>query len=76
MATSTFDTLATVRELEAAGLERATAEAIAANIARAAGEHVTRTDLDAALAKLETRLTWRMLAVGGAVVALIKLIPG
>ena len=59
MSTTTFDTLATVRALEGAGMDSAQAEAVTAAIGGAVGsaDTVTRADLDAALAALELRLT-------------------
>ena len=56
MSAATFDTLSTARELEAAGVERRQAEAIAEGMRRAVsadrGELATKADL----AALETRL--------------------
>ena len=56
MTTTAFDTLATARDLEAAGVERRQAEAIAGAVRQAVsadrGELVTKVDL----ADLETRL--------------------
>ncbi len=68
-----FDTAATVRELEAAGLKREQAEAIAAACHKAAdaAEPVTRPELDAALAKLETRLTMRIIGTVFSAAALL-----
>ncbi|MDE0696520.1 MAG: hypothetical protein OXH76_11900 [Boseongicola sp.] len=80
-----FDTAAAVRELEAAGMDRVQAEAVAAACRKAsdAGEPVTRPGLDvataqleSAMAQLETRLVRWVLAVGAAIVAAVKLIPG
>ena len=49
MSTATFDTLTTARELEAAGVERRQAEAIAGAVRRAVsadrGDLATKTDL-------------------------------
>ena len=60
MSAAAFDTLTTARELEAAGIERRQAEAIAEGMRRAAGADrealATKADLDADLAALETRL--------------------
>ena len=72
-----FDTAATVRALEDAGLERKQAEAIATACREAAevAEPVTQAGLDAALAQLETKLTWRLVYVAAVVVAAVKLIP-
>ena len=73
-----FDTAATVRELEAAGMDRGQAEVVAAACRKVseAGEPVTRPELDAALAQLKTRLVRWVLAIGAAIVAAVKLIPG
>jgi hypothetical protein len=59
MSTTAFDTLATVRALEEAGMDAAQAEAVTGAIGGAIGsaDTVTRADLDAALAALELRLT-------------------
>ena len=40
------------------------------------GEPVTRPEMDAALAQLETRLVRWVLAIGVAILAVVKLIPG
>lgn len=73
-----FDSAATVRELEAAGLDRVQAEVVAAACRKAseAVEPVTCPELDAALVQLETRLVRWILAIGAAIVAAVKLIPG
>ncbi len=80
-----FDTATTVRELEAAGMDRSQAEVVAAACRKAseAGDPVTRPELDSAvaqlesaLAQLETRLVRWVLAIGAAIVAAVKLIPG
>lgn len=73
-----FDSLTVARQLTDAGIERAQADAIADGIRQAAehGEHVTPDQLDARIADVltaisaaETRMTWRMLAVAGLVIA-------
>lgn len=84
------DTLAIVHRLEAAGVERDVAEAHAAAIQTAVDdrqEHLaTKADLarleaavEVRLAAVEARLTWRMVglqvAIGGLIVAALKLIP-
>ena len=87
MSAATFDTLTAARELEAAGVERRQAEAIAEGMRRAAGadraELATKADLAgvrdelrADLAALEARLTWRLVGIAAAIVAAVKLIPG
>ncbi len=60
-----FDTLAAAEALENAGMDRKQARACAAQLqaAASAGEPVTRPELEAALAALETRLTDRIGAV-------------
>ncbi len=84
------DTLAIVRRLEKAGVDRRMAEAHADVIQAAVDsrqEHlVTKADLarvesgmEVRLAAMETRLTWRMIGlqigVGGLIIAVLKLIP-
>ena len=73
-----FDSLTVARQLTDAGIERTQADAIADGIRQAAehGEHVTPDQLNARIADVltvlgaaETRMTWRMLAVAGLVVA-------
>ena len=87
MAATTFNPLATARELEAAGIERRQAEAIAEGMREAADAAAgadrealaTKTDLAevrADLAALEARLTWRLIGIAAAIVAAVKLIPG
>jgi len=76
MSTMAFDTLATVRALEEAGMDATQAEAVTGAIGGAIGsaDTVTRAGLDAALLDLELRLTRRMYALAiaqaGATVAL------
>lgn len=80
------DTLAIVHRLEAAGVERDVAEAHAAAIQTAVDdrqEHLaTKADLAVLktdIAAMEARLTWRMvglqIAIGGLIVAALKLLP-
>ncbi len=67
MATATFDTLATVRKLAESGLEAAQAEAVTEAIRAAVTEGVaTKSDLET----LRADLTWRMVLVVGALLAL------
>ena len=73
-----FDTLGAARELEAAGIERRQAEAIAGAIRNGEGDLVTKDHLDARLAGLEARLVererrfvkWAATLVGAVVVIL------
>ncbi len=71
----TFDTLAAVRTLEDAGLTSKQAEAVTTTIRVAIAEGTATkediTRLEARLAELETRLTWRMFAVVGGLLALV-----
>ena len=78
-----FDSLSIVRQLTDAGIDRAHADAIADGIRQAAdhGEHVTpemlRAEIAGVLAAVsaaETRLTWRMPAVAGLVIAALRLL--
>ena len=85
MPTTTFDTLAVARELEAAGIERQHAEAIATAINHGDERAATKADINALKADinaLETRLQvtlYRALLIqGGAIVAILaalKLLP-
>ena len=74
-----FDTLAAADSIEASGLSRETARAIAEAIKSGQGDLVTKADLKAELAAIETRLTLRtatMLGIYTAVVAgLPKFLP-
>ncbi len=75
-----FDSLTVARQLTDAGIERAQADAIADGIRQAAehGEHVTPgldarvADVLAAISAAEPRMTWRMLAVAGLVIAALR----
>ena len=84
------DTLAIVRRLEAAGVDRAMAEAHAEAIQTAVDdrqEHLaTKADLarveanmEVRLAAMEVRLTWRMVGlqvgVGGLIIEILKFLP-
>ena len=80
---SVFDTLAIARALTAAKLTSEQAGAITDALRQAAerGEHVTpdmlraeTSTLRAEIATLRAALTWRMLAVGGLVVAALRLL--
>ena len=71
MTASTFDTLTAARTLEAAGVERSQAEAIAKTIREGQGDLVTRDHLDAKLADLENRLVKWAVALAAAVVIVL-----
>ncbi|MCY4004217.1 MAG: hypothetical protein OXF33_10995 [Rhodospirillales bacterium] len=79
MSATAFDTLSTARALEASGMDRQQAEAVAAAIRAGQGDLATTVDLQAATAELRAdlhrALAIQTLAVVGAVVALIKLLP-
>ena len=67
-----FDTLKAAKALQSAGVETRHAEAIVATIGDAIDSNIaTKTDL----ARLETRIVLAVVAVGGSVVALLKLLP-
>lgn len=76
---TTFDTPGAARELEAAGIERRQAEAIAGAIRSGQGDLVTKDHLDAKLAELEARLVeresrlvkWAVALLAGAVVIIL-----
>ena len=71
MSATAFDTLTAARELEAAGVERDQAEAIAKAIRNGQGELVTKDHLDAKLADFENRLVKWAVALAGAVVIIL-----
>lgn len=65
---TSFDTLEAARKLEAAGMERKQAEAVATVISHGDRQAATKADLDttaaalrADIASLEARLTWRFI---------------
>ncbi len=69
-----FDTLGAAKDLEAAGLPPQQADSIVAAILAAQGDHVSVPTLQAELAKLEARLTIRMVASIGVGVGVIAAI--
>ena len=71
-----FDTHAIARALTAAKLTSEQADAITDAVRQAAehGEHVTPDMLRAEIAPLRADLTWRIVAVGGLVVAALRLL--
>ena len=72
-----FDTLAVARDLEASGIGKEPAEAVARAIRQGHAGLATKADLEALradVAALETHLTVRMVAVGGLIVAAVKLL--
>ena len=90
MTDAAFDTLETMRDLEAAGVERAQAEAIAGAVRKAAVadrdalatkadiahlEAATKADRAALEARMHRALWMQAGAIVAAVVALVKLLP-
>ncbi len=82
----TFDTLAAARRLQTGGFSQEQAEAVAEELlsaSRADYENLTtkadltalKSDLKSDIAVLEARVTWRMVALAGLVIAAVKLIP-
>ena len=87
MNTATFDTYTAAKRLRDAGFDERQAEAAVSMVRDAAGadreQLATKADLDALesrvdakLAALEARLTWRLVGIAAAIVAAVKLIPG
>ena len=79
MSDASFDTLAAARDMERAGMDRKTSEAVASHMRAAAkaGHEALATKTD--LAALEARLTWRIVglvvAANALLVAAVKLVP-
>ena len=75
MTTTTFNPLAATRALEAAGIERRHAEAIAEGMREAAtadrDEYATKADLNAAIATLRADLYRALWIQGGAIVTIL-----
>ena len=75
MTATAFDTLSAAQDLEAAGIERKHAEAIAKVVNHGDERAATRADLEAATTALEARMTaalYRALWIqGGAVIAIL-----
>ena len=75
MTSSTFNPLAATHDLEAAGIERRQAEAIAEGMHKAAtadrDEYATKADLNAAIATLRADLYRALWIQGGAIVAIL-----
>ena len=75
------DTLSALRDLEAAGIDSMHAEAIVGVIAKAREELATKADLAALEARIEARIERAMnrnllatIAVGGVIIAAVKLL--
>ncbi len=71
-----FDTHSIARSLSDAELTPAQVDAITDAVRQAAdhGEHVTSEQFKTGLAELRADLTWRMVAVGGLVIAAVRLL--
>ncbi len=83
MLSGTFDTLATARELQAAGFEAEQAEALVNAMSQERKDYVTTDKLDASVAKLEAALATAVnkmllsqIAIAGALFAALKLFGG
>ena len=87
MSTAAFDTYTAAKRLRDAGFDEHQAEAAVSMVRDAVGadreQLATKADLDglesrvdAKLAALEARLTWRLVGIAAAIVAAVKLIPG
>ena len=72
----TFDTLTAARKLEAAGMDRKHAEAVAAAIRQGQGALVTTADLPVLLSALETRLYRTLWLQAAGIVVTIAALAG
>lgn len=71
MATYTIDTQATIRELEAAGMDSRQAEVVVAAISRSDAELATKSDLKAEIAGLKADLKIIKYFFGPAIIILL-----
>lgn len=83
MSSVTFDTLATARELQAAGFEAQQAEALVNAMSQERKDYVTTDKLDAAVSRLEAALASAVnkmllsqIAIAGALFAALRLFGG
>lgn len=83
MPSVTFDTLATARELQAAGFEAQQAEALVNAMSQDRKDYVTTDKLEAAVARLEAALASAVnkmllsqIAIAGALFAALRLFGG
>ena len=80
MNAAAFDTYTAAKRLRDAGFDERQAEAAVSMVRDAVGADrdalATKADLNAQLAALEARLTWRLVGIAAAIVAAVKLIPG
>ena len=78
-----FDTLATVRELQAAGFEAQQAEALVNAMSQERNDYVTTDKLDASVSRLEAaiasavnKMLLSQIAIAGALFAALRLFGG
>ena len=83
MPSVTFDTLATVRELQAAGFEAQQAEALVNAMSQERNDYVTTDKLEASIARLEAaiasavnKMLLSQIAIAGALFAALRLFGG
>lgn len=76
MPSVTFDTLATARELQAAGFETRQAEALVNAMSQERKDYVTKDMLDAALASVVNKIMLSQIAIAGALFAALRLFGG
>ena len=76
MPSGTFDTLATARELQAAGFEAQQAEALVNAMSQERTDYVTKDMLDAALASVVNKIMLSQIAIAGALFAALRLFGG
>ena len=76
MPSGTFDTLATARELQAAGFEAQQAEALVNAMSQERKDYVTKDMLDAALASVVNKIMLSQIAIAGALFAALRLFGG
>ena len=83
MPSVTFDTLATVRELQAAGFEAQQAEALVNAMSPERNDYVTTDKLEASIARLEAaiasavnKMLLSQIAIAGALFAALRLFGG
>ena len=70
--TTTIDTYAAIRELEAAGADAKLAEAIVATISRADAEVATKFHVEAVVNKAIVQIILAQLLIAGVLVAFLK----
>ena len=76
MPSVTFDTLATVRELQAAGFEAQQAEALVNAMSQERNDYVTTDKLEATIASAVNKIMLSQIAIAGALFAALRLFGG